>query len=111
MKKLDEFCFWINEKLDFFDQKYLFFLKEQELLTPEGYNKNMRIIKEKIFKTEEKEKEIQKKHKILVSEAKGFFPKILRNPLKILLFLESDIDFATIDIILAETDEKLLKSS
>ena len=72
MKKLDEFCSWINEKVDFFDKKYLFFLKEEELRTPEGYNKNIRIIKEKIFKTEEKEKEIQKKHKILVSEAKGF---------------------------------------
>lgn len=71
MKKLDDFCIWINEKVDHVEKNYLFFLRNKEMMSPEGYNKNMKKIKNAIFKTKEKEEESKEKHQDLVKEAKG----------------------------------------
>ena len=71
MKRLDACCKWVNEKINYMDKNYLFFMSGQEMTTPEGYNKNMKKIKNILFKVDEKKKESQVKHEILKQEAKS----------------------------------------
>lgn len=78
MKCLDDFCLWAKNKSDFIEKKYFFFLGKEEMNTPEGFNKNMKKIKNLLFKIDEKEQIAKEKFEILKKEVKGcfFFEKI-----------------------------------
>ena len=71
MQIFDDVCNYINKKWQYIEQNFLFFLKKGEMVTPDEFNKNVKKIKNVLFKTEKRKEEEKQQLIILNKEAQS----------------------------------------